>query len=225
MGDQSEWQRLQVAATAQGAPLTEQQALDLLRYRDLLLLENAQVNLTGVRDPEEAFGRVLLDSLAFGLHLNDSEPLPSGSSIADLGSGGGVPGLVIAIAFPHLQVHLVESRKRKSEALLRLRDACGLKDRVTVHGQRLSTLLPFQNTFAAITARAVAALNVLLKEARPFLQAGSGTLVAWKSNPVDAKELALGDKTAERLGFLALEPLPYQSFKPCTLLRYRRIQL
>lgn len=192
----------------------------LLRYRDLLLQENRRVNLTGVRDPAEAIERLLLDSLAVGLHLRETAAGPLRA--ADLGSGGGLPGLVMAIAFPRMELHLVESRRRKGEALLRLASAMGVEGRVHVHIDRLRNLAALRGAFQVVTARAVGALPLLIREAAPFLSPEGGTLVAWKSAPPDEAEARLAAPAARRYGLSEIPPIPYDSYKPCRLVRYRK---
>jgi 16S rRNA (guanine527-N7)-methyltransferase len=223
MHDEAQATSLISEAGRMGVALDRERALALLSYRDALLQENSRVNLTGVRDPAEAVTRLLVDSLALGLHLKELDADGRRLRVADLGSGGGLPGMVAALAFPQLELHLIESRQRKWEALLRLRHVCKLKDRVHVHGQRMATLEGERGRFDLITARAVAALPDLLKECHSFLVPGSGILVAWKSDPPDPSEMEAGARIAARLGMEALKALPYHSFKPCTLVRFRRL--
>ncbi|MGH8032145.1 MAG: 16S rRNA (guanine(527)-N(7))-methyltransferase RsmG, partial [Luteimonas sp.] len=82
-------------------------AAPLLAYLALLDRWNRTYNLTAIRDPREMVAKHLLDSLAMHAHVRDLETL------ADLGSGAGLPGIPLAIALPELRVTLVESAGKK----------------------------------------------------------------------------------------------------------------
>jgi 16S rRNA (guanine527-N7)-methyltransferase len=134
----------------------------LATYRDLLLRWNATINLVSARTAAEVDRRHIADSLQV-LPL-----LPADGPIADLGSGGGLPGLVIAAALPGREVHLVESDRRKAAFLIEAAGRMGLP-KVKVHAQRIEdTVLP---PIAALTARALAPLDDLLALAVPHLAA------------------------------------------------------
>jgi 16S rRNA (guanine527-N7)-methyltransferase len=99
--------RLVEGARALGVELATERADQLMRYLDLLLFWNRKINLTAVTDPDEVIDRHFLDSLAV---------LPSiagAQSLVDVGSGGGFPGGVLAIAQPELRVACVESIAKK----------------------------------------------------------------------------------------------------------------
>src|SRR5687768_106667 len=81
------------------------------RYLDLLLETNKKFNLTGVRDPDEAWMRHILDSLSLIPHINE------GKTLIDIGSGGGLPGIPIAITQPQLSVTLLEATGKKANFL------------------------------------------------------------------------------------------------------------
>ena len=135
----------------------------LATYRDLLLRWNRTINLVSARAADGVDRRHVVDSLQI------VPLLPEGGPIAYLGSGGGLPGLVIAAALPEREVHLVESDRRKAAFLIEAAAAMRLK-RVKVHAQRIeeATLPPL----AVITARALAPLAALLGFAVPLLAPG-----------------------------------------------------
>src|SRR5690606_12135457 len=88
-----------------------------------LLAMNEQVNLTSITDPDGAWTRHALDALTLVPHLAD---LPAGARVLDVGSGGGVPGIPLAIARPDLRVTLVEATEKKCAFLRGVADAIGL---------------------------------------------------------------------------------------------------
>ncbi|MBB5688291.1 16S rRNA (guanine527-N7)-methyltransferase [Roseomonas alkaliterrae] len=140
----------------------------LAAYRDLLLRWNATINLVAARTVAELERRHIADCLQL-------VPLvPGAGAIADLGSGAGLPGLVIAAALPDRAVHLVESDRRKAAFLVEAAATLGLRQ-VTVHPQRIErAALP---PCAAITARALAPLDRLLAYAAPHLAPGGVCLL------------------------------------------------
>lgn len=83
-------------------------------YIDLLLRWNRKLNLTAVRDPEQIVTRHFGESLFTAQQLFGGMPLNAGIRLSDLGSGAGFPGIPIKLAFPELQVTLIESNQKKS---------------------------------------------------------------------------------------------------------------
>ena len=130
--------------------------------------------ITAVRDPATAVDAHVSDSLA-GLAVPE---LRTGRHIADLGSGGGFPGLVLAAARPDASVLLVESVGRKCTFLRRAAGAAGLGNAEVVHA-RAEAWTAGLGAMDVATARAVAPTAVLAEYAAPLLVEG-GVLVAWK---------------------------------------------
>ncbi len=135
----------------------------LATYTELLLRWNATINLVSARTAAEVEHRHVADSLQL-LPL-----LPPAGPIADLGSGAGLPGLVLAAALPERELHLVESDRRKSAFMIDAAGRMGLA-RVTIHPQRIeqATLPPI----TAMTARALAPLDILMGFAARILAPG-----------------------------------------------------
>ena len=146
-------------------------AAPLLAYLALLARWNATYNLTAIRDPRDMVAKHLLDSLAM-------QPFVRGlRTLADLGTGPGLPGIPLAIATPALQVTLVESNGKKArflrEAVRQLKLA-----NVQVAESRIEAFRP-EATFDAITARALATLPLIL-ELGGHLPGPNGRLLAMK---------------------------------------------
>lgn len=149
------------------------------------LLRASPHNLLSPRGLEELEARHFPESIAF------AATLPSGPDVLDIGSGGGIPGLVIAIARPDLAVHLLEATGKKAEFLAKASSELGLA--VTVHQGRAEELCvgPLAGAFDIVTARAVAPMDRLVLWASPFLRVG-GTLHAikgdrWRTELEEAK--------------------------------------
>jgi 16S rRNA (guanine527-N7)-methyltransferase len=179
-------------------------ALDALQhYVALLLSANQRLNLTRVVEPGDVARLHLLDALV-ALPLVDAA---SASRAADIGSGGGVPAIPLAIARPGIAWTLVESVARKAEALRSFVEALRLGN-VAVVPERAETLgrdPAYREQFDVVTARACAALPVLAELALPLLRSG-GRLIAWKGPLVPADDEARrGGAAAAQLGGGAVE--------------------
>jgi 16S rRNA (guanine527-N7)-methyltransferase len=141
--------------------------------------------------------------------------------IADLGSGAGLPGLVLAMARPDAEVVLVESVGKKCAWLERTVEALGLEN-VRVACTRAEAL--DEAPFDVVTARALAGLPVLCEYAAPLLREG-GVLVAWKG-AVDEREEADGLHAAKVLGLVRHEVravVPYEGSERRTLHVFRKV--
>lgn len=146
---------------------TEARAL-LQRYLDRLLETNRSFNLTAITDPGEAWDKHILDSLTL---LPDLRELAAGSSIVDVGSGGGLPALPLAIALPTLQFTLLEATGKKARFLEQTASELGLQN-VSVVSDRAESFGrgAGREHFDAATSRAVSRLPVLLELTVPLIK-------------------------------------------------------
>lgn len=170
-------------------------------YVALLLEANARTNLTRIVEPLDVARFHLLDALAALPLLDGLAP----SRAIDLGSGGGVPGIVLALARPRVAWTLVDSVGRKVDAMRGFVDALGM-DNVAVAAERAETLgrdPAHRERYDLVTARACAALPVLAELALPLIRLG-GALLGWKGSIPDG-ELRSGNAAATLLGGAALE--------------------
>lgn len=164
------------AATARGWKIDEERITDLVLFVDLLLQANKKLNLVSSLAAVHITDHVL-DSLSFldcGLFDTDCR-------VADVGSGAGLPGLVLAIARPEASFYLIESYGGKAGFLSDVVASLGI-DNVNVINDRVESLgrLPeYREKFDLVTARAVAGLSVLLEYGLPLLKI-NGHLVAAK---------------------------------------------
>ena len=154
----------------------------LLDYLALLARWNATYNLTAIRDPREMLAKHLLDSLAMQPFVRDI------ATLADLGTGPGLPGIPLAIATPGLQVTLVESNGKKARFLREAVRQLKLGN-VRVAESRIEAFRP-DAVFDAITARALATLPLIL-ELGGHLLAPDGRLLAMKGVVPDDEIAAL----------------------------------
>jgi 16S rRNA (guanine527-N7)-methyltransferase len=175
------------------------------RLRLLLdLVADAPISVSAVRDLPTAVDVHAADSLS-ALALPE---LRVARTLADLGSGGGFPGLPLALALPGATVTLIESSSKKC-VLLREAIACMGLDNVRVIDGRVEQWAQGRRTQDVVCARAVAPLGTLVEYAAPLLLPG-GHLVAWKANP-GAEELSRAVVAAQTVGMaptrvVAVEP-------------------
>lgn len=163
---------------------------------------------TTMRVPKDALDVHLADSLS-GLEIPE---IRRATSIADIGSGAGFPGLALAIALPAARVDLIESAARKCAVIERLATAAGAgrARAVPVRAEQWAAS-EGREAYDTVTARAVAPLAVLCEYAAPLLRLG-GVLVAWKGRR-DAEEDEAAARAAPELGMelgrvMAVEPFP-----------------
>ena len=181
----------------------------LAAYRDLLLRWNQRINLISEDTAAEVDRRHIADCAQL-------QPLlPKVGPIADIGSGAGLPGLVLAALDPAREIHLVESDKRKAAFLVEASAQLKLP-MVRVHASRIENAkLP---ALAALTARALAPLSALLPCAAQFLAPGG--LAIFPKGKTAEKELT----EAARDWHFTLERFSSQTNPEATILRLSDIQ-
>jgi len=169
----------------------------------LLLAWNQVINLTSITDPAEVAVRHVVDSLtAVGLLRERGI-----DRVLDLGSGGGFPGIPLAVAVPLRRALLVESVGKKARFLSAAVNAVGLDGVVAVAADRVEGVAagPEGRGWPAVTARAVGPLAELVELAFPLLAPG-GSLIAWKRGEI-AAELTAASRAAAALGAGTFETL------------------
>jgi 16S rRNA (guanine527-N7)-methyltransferase len=194
---------------ARGAALAERYALPndavprLIAFHRLLV-EDPRAP-TAVRDPLKAIDDHLADSLV-GLEIED---VRAAGTIADLGSGAGLPGLPLAIALPDASVALVDSLSKRC-AFLERAVAVAEVTNARVINTRAETWPDGLAAFDLITARALAPLPVVVEYAAPLLNVG-GTLVTWRGRR-NHRDEAAGERAAAELGLAPVEIRHVQPF-------------
>jgi len=165
-------------------------------YVGHLLEANARLNLTRIVEPLDVGRLHLLDALSALPLLDTLGPRRA----LDLGSGGGVPGIILALARPAVTWTLVDSARKKADAMRGFVEALGLEN-VAIVAERAEILgrdPAHRERYDLVAARACAALPVLSEYALPLLGVG-GALVAWKG-PLADDELRAGHRAAAALG-------------------------
>lgn len=155
--------------------LSARQIEKLLDYLALLLKWNSVYNLTSVKEPQQMVIQHLLDAMSALFAFKGAK------KILDVGTGGGLPGIVIAIwameAEPDMQVHLIDTVKKKTAFLTQVKAELSL-EKVTVHSGHVEKLAS-ENTFDVITSRAFAELIDFVKLSGHLLDQ-EGSMIALK---------------------------------------------
>lgn len=171
---------------AAGYPVSDGQRDMLSAYAELLLEWNGRVNLVSRKDGEQLWRNHILHALAVLLPCD----LPREGRMLDLGTGGGLPGIPLAIMLPQVEFTLVDSIAKKIHAVGDIADRLGLRN-VTVHRGRAeeqSLLRHCGKRIDIVLARAVTQLPVLVRWSFPLLRAqGPRRLIVWKGGPLAAE--------------------------------------
>ena len=145
-------EELRQGARELGVELSAEQHEQLLAYLALLIKWNKAYNLTAVRDPNEMVSRHLLDSLSVVAHVREA-----GDNWLDVGSGGGMPGIPLAILFPERQFTLLDSNGKKTRFLTQVKLELKLANLQVIHS-RVEEFRPEQ-PFSGICSRAFSSLE------------------------------------------------------------------
>ncbi len=170
--------------------LTEVQRKQYYRYFELIAEYNKVMNLTGIDDYEGVYLKHFYDSLTVKDQIIDIKP----ETIADVGSGAGFPGIVLAIYFPEIKFTLIEPLTKRIKFLQVVVDELQLAN-VELLNERVEDI---DAEFDIVTSRAVARLNILLELCAPVCKVGGYVLTL--KGPKVTEELAEAKNAIAKLG-------------------------
>lgn len=176
--------------------LSEKQMDQFIKYYELLIEKNKVMNLTTITDFNEVVEKHFLDSLSLVKVMDMSKV----QTVLDMGTGAGFPGIPIKIAFPHVNITLVDSVNKKIEFIRESADKIGLHNIETKHGrvEDLGHDEKYREQYDLVVSRAVASLPSLVEYCLPFAKVG-GAFLSYKSGKVD-EELDSAKKAIQVLG-------------------------
>lgn len=177
-------QRLARGVAELSADVTQADQQKLLKYLALMQKWNKAYNLTAIRDPHDMVIKHVLDSLSI-------VPWIKGPNLLDIGTGGGLPGIPLAIIFPAIHITLLDSNGKKTRFLQQVKTELGLANVTVVHA-RAEQFIPEQ-PFAQIVSRAFSALDLFVDLALPKLSE-QGQMLAMKGQMPDEEIAALQQK-------------------------------
>lgn len=176
--------------------LTEKQIDQFLRYYEMLVEWNEKMNLTAITEYEDVMKKHFVDSLAL-IKVYDVNKT---STVIDVGTGAGFPGLALKIAFPELQVTLLDSLNKRISFLNAVIEELGLTGIEAIHGRAEDFAKPgsLRETFDLAVSRAVANLATLSEYCMPYVKVG-GMFIPYKSDKIN-EEMAGAGKAIKLLG-------------------------
>ena len=177
---------------------------NLLRYSEILREKNKVMNLTAITDPTEIVTRHFLDCAALAPYM------PQDGRVLDVGTGAGFPGIPLKIAFPEVEVVLLDSLNKRVKFLNEVIGQLGLSKITAIHGRAedFARQKEYREQFDLVVSRAVANLSSLSEYCLPYVKVG-GRFVSYKSGKLN-EELAAAQKAIHVLGGEAKEPVYFQ---------------
>ena len=159
----------------------EEKAAKLLSYLDLVLDRNEHINLTAVRDRDEAIVKHVLDSLV----VCDLPEYMEAKTVIDVGTGAGFPGALLAIISPEKEFTLLDSTLKRLRVIDEFASMLGISNLKTVHAraEEINRKPGYKESYDLCVSRAVANLDTLSKWCLPFVRKG-GNFVAYKGENI-----------------------------------------
>ena len=170
-------EELQRAAAEYGIELTEKQMEQFNRYFELLVEWNEKINLTAITEPKDVAIKHMIDSIT----AYDEALFKDGTTVIDVGTGAGFPGLPLKIFCPEIKLTLMDSLNKRIKFLQTVVEELGLKDVECVHAraEEGARNKKYRESFDIAVSRAVARLPILCEYCLPFVKKG-GHFIALK---------------------------------------------
>lgn len=150
---------------------------DFAEYIDVFLAQNAKLNLISKKDEKYLWEKHIFDSLAIEKFFEKYfKKLDNGTTLLDIGTGGGFPSVPIALQYKNIEVFALDSIRKKINAIENIKSELGIKNLHTICDRAENV----KNKFDIITSRAVAKLDKIVGYALPLLK-NDGYFIAYKS--------------------------------------------
>ena len=182
--------------------LSDFQIEQLDKYYELLIEKNKVMNLTAITEFDEVIVKHFVDSLSI------CTVLPADvSTVCDLGTGAGFPGIPLAIAYPNLQFTLIDSLNKRIKFLQEVVDCIGLKNVTLIHAraEEAGRNKLYREKFDLVVSRAVANIATLSEYCLPLVKV-NGYFISYKSGDVN-EEISNSGKAINKLGGVSSSPV------------------
>ena len=185
---------------ALGVTLSDEQIRQFLKYFEMLVEWNEVMNLTAITEYDEVMKKHFVDSIS----LCKAYDVTQNKTVIDVGTGAGFPGLALKIAFPNLQVTLLDSLNKRINFLNEVISALGLTGVETIHGRAEDYAKPgkCREKYDLCVSRAVANLSTLSEYCLPFVKVG-GKFISYKSEKI-TEEMNTAQHAVKILGGMSL---------------------
>lgn len=189
-----------------GLECSGKQINQFLTFYEMLIEKNKVMNLTAITEFEDVVEKHFLDSLSLTETINLNQRL----RVLDLGTGAGFPGIPLKIAFPELEIVLMDSLNKRILFLKEVLNELELSDITAIHGraEEMAVKAEYRETFDLCISRAVANLSSLSEYCIPFVKQG-GMFISYKSGEVE-EEAAQAKKAIGLLGGEIVELKKFQ---------------
>lgn len=186
--------------------LSEEQKQQFVKFYELLVEWNKVMNLTGITEYEEVNEKHFVDSLSIVKAID----INSVKNVIDVGTGAGFPGIPLKIAFPHLNIVLLDSLNKRIQFLNTVIEELGLTNIHTIHGRAedFAKKPEYREQFDLCVSRAVANLATLSEYCLPYVKV-NGEFVPYKSGEID-EEVVQAKKAIHLLGGKTEEIIKFQ---------------
>ena len=191
---------------ALGITLTEKQIEQFLIYYEMLVEWNEFMNLTAIIEYDEVMKKHFIDSIS----LIKAYDVTKSASVIDVGTGAGFPGLALKIAYPNLQVTLLDSLNKRIQFLNEVITKLGLEGVETIHGRAEDFAKPgkLREKYDLCVSRAVANLSTLSEYCLPFVKVG-GHFISYKSEKI-TEEMSAAGNAIKLLGGKVVNQVEFQ---------------